>query len=81
VDALSGNYEIQKGFYLKIWSENGKIYGQATGQNVIPLFAENELLLFAKTVDLKLQFEKDKRGKTTCLYILQNGNETRAEKK
>lgn len=80
-DALSGTYEIQKGYHLKIWSENGKIYGQATGQNVIPLFAENELLLFAKITDLKLQFEKDKREKTTCLYILQNGNKNRAEKK
>jgi len=81
LDALSGTYEIQKGFDLRIWSENGKIYGQATGQKVLPLFAENELILFAKAVDAKLQFEKNKQGKITCLYILQHGDKTRAEKK
>lgn len=80
-DALSGMYEVQKGFDLKIWSENGKIYGQATGQNAIPFFAENELLLYAKLIDVKLQFEKNKQGKISCLYILQNGKKTKAEKK
>ena len=78
---LSGTYEIQKGFELRIWSENGKIFAQATGQGVVPLFAENELMLFAKVIDVKLQFEKNKQGKITCLYILKNGNKTRAEKK
>ena len=81
LDALSGTYEIQKGFDLRIWSENGKIYGQATGQKVLPLFAENELMLFAKAVVVKLQFEKNKQGEITCLYILQHGDKTRAEKK
>jgi CubicO group peptidase (beta-lactamase class C family) len=81
LDALSGTYEIQKGFDLRIWSENEKIYGQATGQKVIPLFAENELMLFAKAVDVKLQFEKNKQGKITYLYILQHGDKKRAERK
>ena len=81
LDALSGNYEIQKGFELKIWSDNGNIFAQATGQTVVPLFAENEIMLFAKLIDVKLQFEKNRQGKITCLYILKNGNKTRAEKK
>jgi CubicO group peptidase (beta-lactamase class C family) len=81
LDALSGTYEVQKGFDFRIWSENGKIYGQATGQKVLPLFAENELMLFAKAVIVKIQFEKNKQGEITCLYILQHGDKTRAEKK
>jgi CubicO group peptidase (beta-lactamase class C family) len=81
LDALSGTYEIQKDFDLKIWSENEEIFGQATGQKVFPLFAENELMLFAKVVDVKLQFEKNTQGKITCLYILQHGDKKRAEKK
>ncbi|MBN1184600.1 MAG: beta-lactamase family protein [Bacteroidales bacterium] len=81
LDAFSGTYEIQKGFEFKIWSENGNIYSQATGQKVLPLFAEDELTLFAKAVYVKLQFEKNKQGKITCLYILQHGDKTRAEKK
>lgn len=81
LEALSGTYKTQTGFELKIWSENGQIFGQATGQRNLPLFAENELMLFAKVVDVKLQFEKNKQGKITCLYILQHGDKARAEKK
>jgi len=81
LDALSGTYEIQKGFDFRVWSENGKIYGQATGKKVHSLFAENELMLFAKAVDAKLQFEINSQGEITHLYILQNGNKTKAEKK
>ena len=78
---FSGTYVAQNGFELKIWSEKGQIYGQGKGQRVLPLFAENELMLFAKEVDLKLQFEKNNLGKIVCLYILQNGNKAKAEKK
>ncbi len=81
LDALSGTYEVKKGFDFRIWSENGKIYGQATGQKVLPLFAENELMLFAKATIVKIQFEKDKKGKIACLYILQHGDKIWAEKK
>ena len=78
---LEGTYEIQKGFELKIWSENEQLFGQATEQKALALFAENELLLFAKVVDVKLQFEKNKQGKITHLFILQHGNKSIAEKK
>jgi hypothetical protein len=81
LDALSGTYEIQRGFDFRIWSENGKIFGQAPGQEVLPLFAENELTLFAKAVIVKIQFEKNKQGKISCLYIMQHGDKIRAEKK
>lgn len=81
MNALSGTYEVQKGFDLRIWSENGKIFGQPTGQKVLPLFAENELMLFAKATIVKIQFEKNKKGKIACLYILQHGDKIRAEKK
>jgi hypothetical protein len=38
-------------------------------------------MLFAKAVIVKIQFEKNKQGEITCLYILQHGDKTRAEKK
>ena len=80
LDALCGTYEVQKGLNLRIWSESGKIYCQLSGQPALQLFAENEIMLFSKAVNDKLQFEKNRQGKITCLYIIQNGNRTKAEK-
>jgi CubicO group peptidase (beta-lactamase class C family) len=78
---LVGTYEIQKGFDLKISINKEQLFVQATGQDVAPLFAENDLLFFTKVADAKIQFEKNKKGEITCLYLLQNGNKTKAEKK
>ncbi len=81
LEALAGTYEIQKGFDLKIWSENGNIYGQATGQKAFQLFAENELLLFTRVTEIKLQFEKNQKENIVCLYILQHGDKRKALRK
>lgn len=76
-----GIYGIQKGPDLRIWSENEKLFGQVTGQKATPLFAENELLLFAKESDFKLQFEKNNQGKIERLFILKGGSKTMVEKR
>jgi CubicO group peptidase (beta-lactamase class C family) len=78
---LVGTYKIQEGFELKISIDKNQLCVQATGQDIAPLFAENELLFFTKVADAKIQFEKNKKGEITCLYLLQNGNKTKAEKK
>lgn len=66
---------------LRIWSENEKLFGQVPGQKAVPLFAENELSLFAKVYDLRLKFEKNNQGKITCLFIIKGGNKTMLEKR
>jgi CubicO group peptidase (beta-lactamase class C family) len=81
IKELVGIYGIQKGPDLRIWSENEKLFGQVTGQKAIPLFAENELLLFAKESDFKLQFEKNNQGKIERLFILKGGSKTMVEKR
>lgn len=77
---LVGTYEIREGFELKISIDNGKLFVQPTGQAIIPLFAENELLFYAKVNDAQIQFEKNKKGEITHLYLIQNDNKTKAEK-
>ena len=72
--------KIREGFELKISIDNGKLIVQPTGQAIIPLFAENELLFFAKVNDAQFQFEKNKKGEITHLYLIQNENKTKAEK-
>jgi CubicO group peptidase (beta-lactamase class C family) len=81
IQKIVGTYKTQIGPELRIWFENEQLFVQATGQKAVPIFAENELLLFAKAVDVKLQFEKNKQGKITRLFILKRGNKTVAEKK
>jgi CubicO group peptidase (beta-lactamase class C family) len=78
---LIGTYKIEDGFELKISIYNNQLFVQATGQDVAQLFAENELLFFTKVADAKIQFEKNRKGEITQLYLLQNGNKTKAEKK
>ncbi|TAL59331.1 MAG: serine hydrolase [Bacteroidetes bacterium] len=78
---LVGTYKIKEGFELKISVDKEHLFVQATGQDAVPLFAENEFSFFAKVVDVQLQFEKNKKGEITHLYLLQNGNKTKAEKK
>ena len=60
---LAGTYKIKEGFELKISIDKEQLFVQATGQDVVPLFAENELLFFAKVVDAQIQFEKTKKEK------------------
>jgi hypothetical protein len=81
LEKLVGTYKIQEGFELKISINKNQLFIQATGQDVAPLFAENELLFFTKVADAQIQFEKNKKGEITQLYLLQNGNRTKAEKK
>jgi len=77
---LVGTYKIREGFELKISVNNEKLIVQPTGQAIIPLFSENELLFFAKVNDAQFQFEKNKKGEITHLYLIQNENKTKAEK-
>jgi hypothetical protein len=77
---LVGTYKIKEGFELKISLDKEQLFVQATGQNAVPLFAENEFSFFAKVVDAQLQFEKNEKGEITHLFLLQNGKKTKAEK-
>ena len=77
---LVGVYEIQENVTLNITLNNDQLFAQLTGQNAFPLFAESDLLFFLKVVDAQVQFEKNEKGEITSLYLLQNGNKTKADK-
>ena len=78
---LVGTYEIQENVEIKITLNNDQLSAQLTGQNAFPIFAESELLFFLKIVDAQLLFEKNELGEITNLYLVQNGNKTKADKK
>ena len=50
-----------------------ELYGQATGQPVVRLWAESETSFFLKEVHAQLDFVRDAQGNTTALVLHQNG--------
>jgi CubicO group peptidase (beta-lactamase class C family) len=80
LERLTGTYEIQKGFNLTIFLENGKLMGQATGQGSLELFAENDSTFFAKVAEIELVFHQNGNEKANALTLYQGGGSTRASR-
>lgn len=72
-DQYVGEYELAPGFIIKIWREDKKFKGQATGQLAFDIFAESETKFFLKIVPAKMEFNKDTEGKVTSMTFYQNG--------
>jgi CubicO group peptidase (beta-lactamase class C family) len=72
-DAYVGVYQLAPNFALTITREGNSLYGQATGQPKIQLFAESPTEFFLKEVDAQVTFEKDPAGKVTRLVLHQGG--------
>jgi CubicO group peptidase (beta-lactamase class C family) len=72
-----GKYELAPGFVISITVSKGKIYAQATGQQMFEIFPEkdNKDLFFVKVVDAKIKFSRDEKGMVNSLTLLQNGQE------
>jgi len=75
-----GSYQIQEGFNIDITVEEGKIYGEATGQPKFQFFAYSETGFFLKAFEAEVTFDKDDQGKVTGLNLHQNGRKTPAKK-
>jgi hypothetical protein len=76
-----GVYELQPGADVTITLEGGQLFGQITGQQKFPLFAESETVFFLKVADAQNEFIKDDKGAVTHLIIRQGPNEVKAPRK
>ena len=76
-----GEYELAPTFTITVTVENGQIFGQATGEQKLELFAEKENLFFLKVVDAKIEFVKDEKGVVKSLVLYQNGQQVPGKKK
>jgi len=74
-----GEYQIGSNFIFTISLEDGHLYGQATGQGKMELFAEKKDLFFLKAVDGEVEFVRDADGKIEKL-ILHTGHDTPAKR-
>jgi CubicO group peptidase (beta-lactamase class C family) len=72
-DRYVGEYELAPGFTVVLSKEDGKLMGQATGQEKVELFPESETKFFLKAVDGQLEIVKDEAGKVTGIILIQGG--------
>jgi serine-type D-Ala-D-Ala carboxypeptidase/endopeptidase len=71
-----GRYELPSGLVIAITREGSQLYGQATNQPKLALFAEKENAFFLKDFDAQFTFETDAAGRTTGLVLHQAGRQT-----
>jgi D-alanyl-D-alanine-carboxypeptidase/D-alanyl-D-alanine-endopeptidase len=73
LDPYVGVYELAPGFELAITKEGGLLYGQATGQEKLQLFAESDSDFFVKGLDLQISFVRGVAGEVSGLVLHQGG--------
>jgi CubicO group peptidase (beta-lactamase class C family) len=77
----AGDYALTPAFSIHISAEGPRLYGQATGQGRIELFAEKKDEFFIKVVDAQVSFVRDQAGQVTHLVLHQNGLDQKGMKK
>ncbi|MEJ7739788.1 MAG: serine hydrolase [Chitinophagaceae bacterium] len=68
-----GEYDLSPAFKITVWTTNGMLKAQATGQPEFELFAEKEHFFFLKVVDAQVEFIKGADGKIEKMILFQNG--------
>ncbi|MEP1448043.1 MAG: serine hydrolase [Paraglaciecola sp.] len=68
-----GKYQLAPTFHINIFSEDNKMYTQATGQEKVELVAIGINQLMLKNTDIKLTFNTLKDGTVESLTLHQNG--------
>lgn len=63
-----------EGFELKIFTEAGELFAQATGQGPIKISPESETLFFVKDLPIGIEFKIEEAGPANTLILLQNGD-------
>lgn len=76
-----GTYELAPNFFIEITVEGNQIFGQATNQSKVEMFAESEDNFFLKVVPATITFEIDETTKLPIsLTLSQGGGETKGKK-
>ena len=75
LESYVGKYELAPSFAITVSRENGKLFGQATGQNRFELFAETKTKFYLKVVDAQVTFIPNEKGEVEQLILHQNGRD------
>jgi hypothetical protein len=74
-----GYYELRPGVTIHITREGTQLFGQVSGQDKFPLFAESETKFYFKIVDAQITFVRGEGGFVEEL-ILHQGGERKARR-
>jgi CubicO group peptidase (beta-lactamase class C family) len=77
---LTGVYEMEPDFEMKISIDKEQLYVQLTGQEAFPIYAETALLFFLKIVDAQLEFVKNDTGEVEKVFLIQNNQKMEAKR-
>jgi hypothetical protein len=78
LSAYPGTYQIAEGFLLSIFSPDGRLFGQATGQGEFPLAPGREHEFSNVAADIRIVFSAFDDGSAKLLTLFQSRRETRA---
>jgi CubicO group peptidase (beta-lactamase class C family) len=70
-----GIYQISPTFSIAVTLDEGRLYGQATGQGKFELFAEKKDSFFLKVVKAELEFVRGADNKVEKMILHQNGQD------
>lgn len=80
LDRYVGLYELAPNFVLSITREGDRMFGQATGQPKLEIFAADEKKFFAEAINAQLTFQTGEDGRATGLILHQNGIDQEAKR-
>ena len=75
-----GRYELQPTFHITISVRDNKIYGVATGQGEVELFASEKDKFFLKVVPAEIHFNRNEKGDVESLTLHQGGQKIPGKK-
>ena len=76
----AGVYRMAPGVNMMITLENGRLVGQMTHQQKLPLTPLSANIFTPKDIDAQLEFPKDEQGPASQLVLHQNGRDTTAKR-
>jgi len=80
LQTYAGEYQLSEAFSIVVTVEGGQLFGQATGQSKVALYAESETAFFLKVVDAQITFTKKDAGEVAGLILHQNGRDVPGQK-
>lgn len=75
LDRYVGAYRLGEGFVLSVFAEDGRLFGQASGQAAFPLSPAEEHVLVYPPADIRIVFVVDETGAAEALTLHQAGSE------
>ena len=76
-----GVYDLSPQLIITVSFENGKLIGKPEGQEALQLHPEKEDQFFLKGVEAQINFYRNEKKEVVAMSILQNGKETKGNKR